>query len=242
MKNINDYIDNFGMVVTKFDRDGGDSCAHGCAILYAAVRTMKLIPLLNLMRKYPSALEVELGLYCRHPNPDKWYSRNDTFSRDQLTPLIAYLSIIGVMAPIRRLFKQHLKRGLLFAWNTREIDSYPGQDNYKWKIPDITGPEIWAMWIRAFNCYTLYPLLFLFDIQTLISSILYRFKLTDSTLQMNHVLMVDFSNEVMPTLISKLAKWIYGKETPKAALTKSWGPEWQPPVDDFLIRLIDQQW
>lgn len=244
MKNLSDYIDSFGMVVTADAKDGGDSCAHGCAILYAAniLEDHDTEAKLNV---YTSKLELDSGLYCRHPDPSMWYSRNNTFSRDQLTPLIALLSIRGMRAPLRRLFYAHLKRLLLFAWNTKQVNSYPDEHtgvSYVSKVPDLTIFDTWGMYIRGFDLRILYPLLFICDVPTLIGSIIYRLKLSSSTIQMNHIIMVDFSTRSMPTPIALLAKKVYGKDTPLDALESSWGTWWQPPINKYLGQLIKETW
>lgn len=241
MKNLSDYMDSFNMVVTLVDRDGGDSCAHGCAILYASVREDD-INAEAMLGQYTPKLEHTSGRYVRHPDPTKWYSHTDTFSRDQLTPLLALLGLRQQYAALRRLFWQHMKHGLLFAWNTRDNDTFPGDADYAWKLPDVTFIDIMGMYIRGFDLWPLYPILMLCDIPTLIGSLIYRLKLSDSTIQMNQVIMVDYANTVMWTPVAWMAKKVYGKETPKAALAASWGPAWQPPVDDFLTRLIDNNW
>lgn len=230
-KKLSDYVDRFGMIVTKFDRDGGDSCAHGCAILYASLLTHR--PMLDC-NVYTIRLQKD-DTYCRHPDKTKWYSRSNTLSRDQFTSMLILLGQMEDKDQLRRLFHAHLKHCLLFAWNTTGVDT----DGKDWKVPDLTFIDILGLWIRAFRCHILYPLLFLFDTPALIGSILYRFKFVASTIQMNHVLIVDFSNRVMPTFISRLTMWIYGKKTPTDALTTSWGSEWQPPVNTYLIPLIE---
>jgi hypothetical protein len=235
MKNINDYIDNFNMITT-LQKDGGDSCAHGCAILYGnyIVSTPPNIPQINL-NAYTHNLDRPHG-YVRHPDPTKWYSNPKTFSRDQLTPL---LCLLGLVHSIRLfdLFVEHLKRGLCFAWNTQQDNNIPG-----WKLPDVTGPDIWGAWIRAFRIYPLWPLLLVFDIPTLVGSMIYRTGLSSSTIQMNQVLMTDFSTRVMPTPTSWLAKKIYGKTTPINALNQNWGDAtpFNPPVNQYLVPVIEE--
>lgn len=242
MKNLKDYIDDFNMIVTQ-QKDGGDSCAYGFAIFYACAVLHKPlgVNLGQTQNSYAKALEKEPGRYCRHPDPTKWYSRINTFSRDQMTPLLVYLGLLGFRLRLSRLFIAHLKRLLLFAWNTRQNNSYPGQATYRWKLPDITGPDIWALYIRGFHSRLLYPLLLLFDIQTLIGVLLYRFGVVKTTLQMNQVLIVDFSNRVMPTPVSWLAKKVYGIDAPIKALEDTFDPDWQPPVNDYLVPVV-QTW
>lgn len=242
-KDLKDYIDSFGMIVNKFDHDGGDSCAHGCAIIYSILLVDTLSASFKAMclgidpTFYVSKLDSKEnpGRYCRHPDPNKWYSNPDTLSRDQLTPLLALIGLLKIKTRRWNLFKQHIKRLLLFAWNTRKN----GQINPPWKVPDLCGPDIWGMWIRAFRFWPLYPVLLVSDFQTLIGSFIYRLKLSSNTIQMNHIIVVDYSNRIMPTPLSYLSKIVYGKEIPKAALQASWGPEWQAPVDTYLTKLVD---
>lgn len=251
------------MVVTAApDKDGGDSCAHGCAILYAAT-VLDDQTTQSTLGVYTSKLEEESGRYVRHPDTAKWYSNVDTFSKDQLIPLLCLLGIRGTRPAIRRIMLKHLERLFLFSWNTRENGAVsadtpvmtwyerigyvfglynPGIPCFYWKLPDITLPDLLGLYIRGLDIYVLYPLLLLCDIPTLISSALYRYKLSSSTIQMNQILSVDFSNRIMPTPVSMLAKKIYGKEIPTAALIASWGQTWNPPVDVYLTNLINEEW
>jgi hypothetical protein len=242
VKKLSDYIDSYGMIVTTDTYDGGDSCAHGCAILYAAAVTGT--PSLNPWQ-YVSNLEKSPGLYVRHPDPAKWYSRTNTFSRDQMTPLLALLGLLKDKKRLWQIFVRHLYHVLLFSWNTRRNDSYPDEHtgvSYAWKIPDLTIMDTWGVYIRGFRLWPLYPLLLICDLPTLVGSLIYRMKWSDSTIQMNHIVMVDFANRIMATPVSWIAKKIYGKEIPKAALIASWGVWWQPPVDEYLTRLIEETW
>lgn len=241
MKNIVHYIDQWRMVVNLFDRDGGDSCAHGCCILYAASVTKDdthVLTAYDYVHRLESPDNRLAGRFKRHPDPTKWYSKLDTFSRDQFIGLLALITMKKMRRVRNALFLQHLKRGLLFFWNTHKNGSYPGEPAYKWKLPDIANPAIWGMWIRAFRCWPLYPVLIGLDFYNLLSSILYRTKIVKSTLQMNHIILVDSSVRFMPTPVSYLSRLIYGKTTPIEALEASWGPDWQAPVDVYLTNLV----
>lgn len=246
-KNIAEYIDKYGMLVTK-DQDGGDSCAHGFAVLYSGLVRNVSVPVKPI--SYLNTLEAQPGRYTRHPDHNKWYSDLDRLSRDQFTPLLAFIGYLKQKDFRWRLFKAHLRRGLLFAWNTRKNGQYPTFEehqqknsidawDYKWKLPDVTGPEIWAMWIRAYRAWYLYPLLCVLDLQTLFSSIHRRYYTTDN-IQMNQVILTDFSTRVLPTPISLLARRVYGKRVAREALTNMWGnQDYQPPIDEYLIPLVD---
>lgn len=238
MKILTDYTDKWNMIVTS-EKDGGDSCAYGCALMYVDIIKAQahIIPKDN----YLNQLEVAPGRYCRHPDPAKWYSNPDTLSRDQMTPLLVLLGLTKDVPRLKRLFWSHLKRGLLFAWNTRMNGAAPGTPKYAWKFPDITGPEIWATWIRSFRLYPLYPLLVAFDVQTLIGAIQDRY-FPSTTIQMNQTLLTDFSTRIMPTPTSLLARFIYGKKTPIAALDHEYGDAtpFNPPVNQYLVPIVNE--
>lgn len=119
------------------------------------------------------------GNYRRHPERTKhgiaWYC-NGTYdgvmSRDQSIPLIIAMGFAGLHKRIGGFFLRHLMRGLLFTTNTRPnfVELKPK------KIPDLTMFEFWALYIRS-NKITgilLYPLLVVFDIETLIGAIIRR--------------------------------------------------------------------
>ena len=247
MKQLVNYIDDFNMITTS-DKDGGDSCAYGFAILYSVAVLNKHssyayldseIPEITKTAYAKSVLEKQSGRYIRHPDSSMWYSKIYTLSRDQLTPLLVYLGVKGSWAQVLRLFFAHSLRFFLFAWNTRKNAALPNTPGYSWKLPDLTGPDIWATWIRILRLYPLYPLLFLFDTPTLIGAVIYRFFST-STLQMNHALLTDFSTRIMPTFTSLLARRIYGKNTPIKALILTFNvPYFNPPVDKYLIPMVE---
>lgn len=260
MKDIKDYIDQYGMIVTK-GMDGGDSCAHGFSMIYASLilngrdelKTALGSDSSGPLSTYSSKLELAPGRYVRHPDKDKWYSDLDRLSRDQFLPILAALGLVQHKEKLNRLFKAHLKRGLLFAWNTRknfvykdkaehELKSTPDvPHNYKWKLPDLTGPEVWAAWIRAYRCKLLYPLLLILDLENLVGSVKRRMQgMQGDDIQMNHVVMTDFATRVMPTPVSLLSRFIYGKKCARWALNNKWGRlEDEPPVNQYLVPLVE---
>ena len=241
MKDLNNYIDKFGMVVTN-QMDGGDSCAHGLAMHYgAAVLKVVLPPAIESLDEYCAKLEKGFGRYVRHPDPTMWYSETNRFSRDQLTPLLLALALTKRRKRLATLFLAHAAHLLLFAWNTRINASLPGTAAYAWKLPDITGPDIWAAYIRGFRFWPLYPILVVFDLMNVITAVQNRYW-PQNTIQMNAVLMVDFAARVMPTPTALLARWIYGKEEPVKALNSNWGDVtlFNPPVNQYLVPMVEK--
>ena len=148
------------------------------------------------------------GNYRRHPAVTEHgiaYYSNGTYdgvmSRDQSIPLVISLAFLGFYKKLFFFFIRHLMRGLLFTTNTRpnHIELRPK------KLPDFTGPEFWALYIRS-NYITgilFYPLLCLFDIETLIGSIIRRFNTNDDVI--NHLSICIYGRMRFPTPIIWLA-------------------------------------
>jgi hypothetical protein len=205
------YIDADGIPGCKLDFysadgdyafDGGDSLAIVCTILTFD----DLSPILDEEFIDPLYLRLQLlmfmnneGVPLRHPDKTKWYGQADRCSRDQLIPLLCYFSTGVYKSMAKRVFKAHLRRGLIFAWNTRAN----GQMVTPWKLPDLTGPDVWALWLRAFQPWYANLILPILDIQLLISSFLWRHKLSNIT--RNHMLSCIVARNILPNFISKLA-------------------------------------
>jgi hypothetical protein len=155
------------------------------------------------------------GNYRRHPEVTKFgiaYYCNGTYdgvmSRDQSIPLVISLIVMGMYKRLGMYFLRHLMRGLLFTTNTR-INALSLKTK---KLPDFTGPEFWALYIRS-NPITgilLYPLLCLFDLETLLGSIVRRNqklidgkKINDDVI--NHLTVCIFGAMNYPTPVMWLA-------------------------------------
>lgn len=192
------------------------------------------------------------GKYRRHWDSNKWYSDFDRTSRDQLTPLLIWYGATSYTHLLREMFKDHLKRALLFAYNTRRNYVYPTEAetiaknppdsgvvwNYGWKVPDLTGPEIWALYIRGFQLKLLYPLLYLFDLQTLAGSLALRLKPYDDVI--NHALILEYGRVRMDTLWMKIARKVTSAAFLQARLDNFFSREIEPPINE-LYRSITQQ-
>lgn len=134
----------------------------------------------------------------RHPDKMKWYGQPDRFSRDQLIPLICALP--KMPRPLANFVReQHARNAYLCAWNTRKN----GEMFAPRKTPDLTGPEIWALWIRVFRPKWARLVLWLLDVETLIGSISWRFR--RDRVSRNHMLVLLFSRDHSPTFVSRIA-------------------------------------
>ena len=131
------------------------------------------------------------GIPRRHPDANKWYHRINTTSRDQLIP---YLCFVATPNKVRHnavrkaffsLWRAHAWRLWALTWNTKRNFRYPTPEehalkstpdvpyDYSSKMPDICGPNIWAIYIRGLLNYckpvrallpALYPLLCVLDL------------------------------------------------------------------------------
>lgn len=160
-----DYIDKFGMYSqSPPQRDGGDSAQREGMVMAGAewggvsssiVRTAYIHATLPQLMAY--------GNGRRHPDPTKWYSDWDRFSRDQAISLLIGMFMAGAYLQAFKFFLRHCTRGLLFMTNTRRNFMYPTLEehlqkatpdvvwDYSWKLPDLTGPEFWSIYVRGFR-------------------------------------------------------------------------------------------
>jgi len=186
--------------------DGGDTAAiMGNLWALDPITTVKLPPL---------PWDHNNNLPLRHPDKTKWYGQGDRFSRDQLIAVLCGFAMndagwfyreYGYISGLwfrRELFKAHKRRWFLTAWNTKgngEIDA-------KKKTPDITGPEVWGLWIRIFKPWWGRLVLWFFDLETLFGSIHWRYFRKGNVCR-NHMLVAIVSTTVKPTFVSRLAGW-----------------------------------
>jgi hypothetical protein len=220
-------IDAYAIIV-QADMDGGDSLqreamyAFGQKLVYNTnIQTIKFDG--KIIRRPSSEfilnkLEVQPGIYIRHPDSSKWYSNPETTSRDQVLPVIAYCAAYEDYDRLWRLFKSTVKRGM-FAQNFVRI----GEGETAKKIPDPMHLNL-AQFIRAGGWWTavFYPFLWIFDLVelfgTLISILPFEFKddylyptlkdgddVDDNNKIIQHLIAANYK----PTLISELSRYIY---------------------------------
>jgi hypothetical protein len=157
-----------------------------------------------------SKFEVKPGAYVRHPVPEQtnngfgaYYESpwRGCISRDQLTGIMCGLIGEGDCEAMSRLVLHWALSGFLFSYNTIHNGRVPGSE--KPKLPDFTGPEMWALAIRGLKWgYLLYPLLVIFDLHMLISTVIRR--LTFDKDPINYTGRLIVSQERLPTPISRL--------------------------------------
>lgn len=257
MRSLIPYRDEYGLlcrqerVGDKVVLGGGDSLhktSHLFTYLYFNDE-IDNIALFKSILQSKAACEIADGILVRHPDPTKWYSNPNTTSRDQLRAAIVALSV-GNVAPhtLGRVFRRHLKRGLLFAWNTRINGSYPTLeeynknnpqkpwDGYKWKLPDLTLFKVWASYIRGFRCKPLYPLLYLFDLESLVGAVTNKY--SSNADQANNLGEYLLAKHSMDTFVMKLARRI-AKPYLYKRLEEYFTNEGEPPLHEYAKPLVD---
>lgn len=220
-----EYQDTFWMIKGN-NEDGGDTCQR-VGMVYVGRKWLGETYYF-IREKYQKQLEKlecpdKPNHYRRHPDPVMWYSRCNVLSRDQATPLVIGMGVFKFKKKLFWFMLHHIKR-LGFMTNTRKNHQWetiylqkkygnPRDNwNYKWKLPDFCGPEFWGLYIRGFKFWPLYPLLILFDLETLIGAIVRRFNEDDDVL--NHVMISQYALRCMPTPTS----WITDKINDNAVL------------------------
>lgn len=186
--------------------DGGDTAAiMGTVDFFDST-------ILHEMAPWHPVLEVPI----RHPDESRWYGQPDRYSRDQLIPQICYeikrqnsdaaLALLDLYGTNTcRLYEAHKRKYFLTAWNTRGN----GALDMPTKMPDICGPEIWALWLRYRKPWWMRLVLGILDVQTLIGAIQWRW-FTPKTNQItrNHMLVCLVMKQYSPTYIGNLTNRI----------------------------------
>jgi len=152
------------------------------------------------------------GLIRRYPALPFWGAYSDRLSRDQATSNLPALGLLNRTA-LKSFCWAHLKyRGLLFLTNTRNNGALPGTPAYAWKLPDITVLDFHGMYVRALRAWPLYPFLWLSDLAMPVNALIKVFsygKVSTNNDDLSFLMELYQAEMSMPTLWSKLAKWIY---------------------------------
>lgn len=224
---VQPFIDGFGCLDKVNGRDGGDSCQRD--FMYCSL--VKMLPyekridwplsgtgrLTAIVTKY----HVAHGVLVRHPDVDRQASDWDRGSRDQTIPFLVAMSVWGWQKELWKYFLGHARR-LFFFHNFRQNGAtkrnhgkkdFPGGKlyDYSMRIPDISDPEIFGLYIRGFRLWLLWPLLIFCDLFTLGGAIHKRW-FSKSNIVFNHELIVLHSRHVMPTGIGWICQKIYDRE------------------------------
>jgi hypothetical protein len=245
------YFDEWHLLTqdANSNHDGGDS-AHRFATTYVALKSLdqhfwidgyhELDDYYDFAMKYYESDTA--GVFRRHPDPNKWYSKPNNFSRDQMTMIenaVVMAKDTGLASAIidrmveRRGFHQNIMRNY----------DEPGQ-----KTPDITTPSEIACLIRGSNNILLAPALLILDAFYLLDIVLavYDDSLstkkggrTDAYTMLVTNLLV--ANQKFRTPFSWLAGKALGLVDYKGALNYIFRKEGgDPPIDKLLIAAAEK--
>lgn len=218
--------DNFGAVCQPREY-GKIECGDAAAWTGPAIYLGK-----NVLRKvsFEDFFSVGFGAYVRHPfaartdNGFGAYYKNPwdgCISRDQLTGIL--LATIGEKNYLGglKIVIHHLAWLMLFTYNTRSNGKDPSMTPWKW--PDPTGPDIWAMEIRAMGPWAaipLWPLLCVFDLHTLVNGIFDRFSKNDDVISFAAKYMTTLYN--YPTITSLFVYLVVDRKSMLKRLKEYW--------------------
>ena len=190
-------------------------------------------------RSFRSLFEKSFGGYVRHP--DEGYSTyynhpwDGRITRDQLSGILAALIHQKDHYGVFRCFVHHMAWLWLFDYATR----HNGLNKIGWKWPDLTGPNIWCLYLRGMFgkfAVVLYPLLMLLDFHDLFDG--WHAKKTKT----EHV--ISWTNRMMacrqstPTIVSNWAFRQFTKDQLLEALSGYWC-DWRKNC--FLIELYEKK-
>lgn len=236
MRDLNRYVDKFGLIVQDVNGntygDGGDS-ANKTSHLEIAL----------FLKQEPSHKSFEVlkdvqkaTPFIRHPDPSKWYSETNRFSRDQATPYLIALALNKDYKMLSHFFFRHMMHGFLFMWNT--VPNWVPSIGAKKKLPDFTFAEFFNVYIRGFRLYPLYPLLLLGDLEMLGGAIIKRFdKDKDVANSLANILL---AQTVMPTPLSYLARKII-KPVAQKKLDEYFREDMmEPPINEFYRQTVEK--
>lgn len=237
-KKLSDYTDAWGLLCTR-EMDGGDSCNRTFAYSVLKQDGARALATYHTLQ-HPT----RKGLLRRSPHPTKWYADWDRLSRDQLIPALVALARFGLKGALKSIFNEHAKHLWLFTWNTRKNFQYKTLDehmakstpdvkwDYRWKLPDITGPEIWGIYARGLGRWRL--LQYLGDLETLLASLTLFFQPNKIDV-INHYLVLNYALEARPTLFARLASRLTPNRMLLERMDRFFG-EWNEPPLNIIAR------
>lgn len=178
---------------------------------------------------FRAIFEVGFGAYVRHPLKERtsngfgsYYANpwDGVISRDQLTGILAGLISQADRLGALRLIIHHAAWLWLFAYNTRENGL--AVPEAKWKWPDFTGPNIWALELRALGnvSWLFWPLLIVFDLHILFDAIAHRAMRSKDPISFAIKLII--GERTVPTPLSVMAYNITDKKKLKNEIDQYW--------------------
>lgn len=224
MKKLSDYIDTYGLICEiepEHILDGGDSANRTGLFPIAAEYNngFKMEADLDMTKDTAmsaanvmlSKIEIKPGICVRNPDPTKWWSNPNYFSRDQQSAVVVGAGFSKNYSLVSSLFLNHLKRFGLYQ--NFQINGVDVDGKKKFIQGDIATPEHLNLYIRALNLWFLYPLLLIGDLFTVLNSLIIIYKsyrdADDTSNDLNHIAICLQAKKRLPTPISYLARKLY---------------------------------
>jgi len=219
---ISEYIDEYGFPCHRTEDgsrlEGGDSSNRwGLIRIIEKVAGVKLLPN-DPHEDIESIYRLKEHQFVRHPDITYWYGKPGCMSHDNFMPLMIGAYLCGCVTEARYMAMMLIER-FGFFWNIYDIAG----DKKKIPIPDLAFPGTWSTLFRVMNWWMLYPIMVVFDLWYLFQAIIIcvigifnkEHTTDDLVLQCNFI----FAQEVMPTPISFLARWVYCHFRPLSHVT-----------------------
>jgi hypothetical protein len=155
-------------------------------------------------------LTVRPGYFRRSCDFGDWSANPENTSRDQMISLQAAIVTLKDFRRGRQILWAFAERGFLNQ-NIRHNDTYPGEERYTWKFPDIPSPMQMSLMLRGLGTWLVYPAVFALDTALLLDVTLFRRlnsrELWDSDIKNLPILIG--ANSYLPTPWSRLALSLY---------------------------------
>lgn len=162
--------------------------------------------------------------FVRHPLSSRTASHynnpwSGNISRDQLTGILATMVKFTNYKEALLLLLHHACWLFLFSYNTVRNND----DSLKWKWPDLTLFDIWAMELRMFGrwSYIFYPILCILDVHMLLSTIIFN-RVKEDKDPISFALKSFVQIDYIPTPISLLSWRILNKDKLRGAIKRYW--------------------
>ena len=191
--------------------------------------------IIKAVKQFSHKNSPELGIFRRFPtegqnairdgklNPSfgvseySYYNNPANLSRDNTLPIILVLALTKRKLALKNFIKNMLKRGSFFqnTHDTRGIKKF---------LPDLATPDHWGVIIRAYlqahrspnlalRDFVAFPLLLVCDLFMILSNLLTVihswYEPNHAPSELGHICRSIQAEIVMPTPLSKIAKWIY---------------------------------
>ncbi len=192
--------------IRQNDGDAGDS-AQRTGHFYAILGMLKVFVSSETYEKSIKNFETHKpGIYRRTSDKSHWGSKSNNFSRDQWQALQLCFAVNGDK---KRLLESMLALAKRFFFHQNWHKGTDIDGTWRdYRVPDISHPTHFSVFIRGMNWWPLYLILFLLDLFFL-GDLIFRRGIKDAD---NMIFpQLAYANLKYPTLVSKIAMYFYLK-------------------------------